>query len=69
MASTSPAGASSNLRRSPEVIPHPPATATDGSSSAWTSGETMSPVGSTLVSMSTATGAVARRIPAFTAAA
>ena len=65
MASTSPAGASSNLRRSDETIPHPPATATVGSSRARTSGVTMSPVGSTLVSSRMTTGPLARRRPIF----
>ena len=44
-------------------MPHPPATATAGSSRASTSGVTTSPVGSMLVSMSTTTGADARRSP------
>ena len=67
MASTSPAGASSNLRRSDETIPHPPTTATVGSSRPRTRGVTRSPVGSTLVSSRMTTGPLARRRPTFEA--
>ena len=49
--------------------PNGPATATSGSASAATSGVTRSSRGSTLVSSSTTTGAAARRIPQFSAAA
>ena len=49
--------------------PNGPATATPGSSSAATSGDTTSPVGWMLVSRTTTTAPVARRIPAFMAAA
>src|SRR4051794_2217168 len=71
MASTSvtPSSASWNRRRSSDTTPNGPATATLGSSSAATSAATRSPSGSTLVSMRITTGAAARRIPAFKAAA
>src|SRR3954447_12934248 len=71
MASTSvtPSSASWNRRRSSDTTPNGPATATLGSASAATSADTRSPSGSTLVSMRITTGAAARRIPAFMAAA
>ena len=69
MASTSPGGASSNVRRSVDVRPQPPATPTDGSSRARTSGVTTSPVGSTLASIRITTRPAARLIPIFVAAA
>ena len=69
MASTSPAGASSNLRRSDETIPQPPATATVSSSRARANGVTTSPVGSTLASSWTTTREPARRRPMLVAAA
>ena len=69
MASTSPGGASRNVRRSSETMPQPPATATLGSSSAATSGVTKSPVGSRLVSSRTTTSPTRARMPQSMAAA